>query len=303
MKKSLSVIAIVTAGVLALAGCSGSSETAAESQTARVDAPLSAAADMQGAVSNPPAAGSNPQVAGAPQTAVVKPAADAVFSGSTAGAPTLAGATIAADPGARLITAQATGTVTGTPDVVTISLGVETRSPSAQTALDDNNRLATDVINVVKEKGVAPEDLQTSQLSIYPSYDDKGTVTGYQVTNMVTAKLHDIAGAGALIDAAGQAAGDAVRVQQLSFSIDDDSDLRANARADAVRLAQAQAKQLADAAGIALGPIHSITESPIAGAMVYPQAAMATDSAAGSVPIEPGSQQLQVTVQVVYEIG
>ena len=218
---------------------------------------------------------------------------------------TINSSTVAADSGARLITASAIGTVTGTPDVVTVSLGVETRSPSAQTALEENNRLAADVINVIKEKGVAPEDLQTSQLSIYPSYDDKGTVTGYQVTNMVTAKLRDIAGAGALIDAVGQAAGDAVRVQQLTFSIDDDSDLRANARADAVRRAQAQAKQMADAAGIALGPIHSITESPAASPVVLPQpqAPMTDAAAAGAVPIEAGSQELTVSVQVVYEIA
>ena len=185
-------------------------------------------------------------------------------------------------PSGRLITAQATGTVTGTPDVVTISLGVETRSAVRADRARREQPARHRLINVVKDKGVAPEDLQTSQLSINPSYDDKGAVTGYQVTNMVTATLRDIARAGALIDAAGQAAGDAVRVQQLSFSIDDDSALRANARADAVRRAQAQAQQLAEAAGVALGPIHSITESPTANAMVYPHAAMATDSAARS---------------------
>ena len=267
MKKSLSIMAIVTAGVLVLAGCSGPSAAGSTEQTMRADVPQAAA--------------------------------DAVFTASSIGS-----STAAADSGARLITASAIGTVTGTPDVVTVSLGVETRNPSAQAALDENNRLAADVINVIKEKGVAPEDLQTSQLSIYPSYDDKGAVTGYQVTNMVTAKLRDIAGAGALIDAAGQAAGDAVRVQQLAFSIDDDSDLRANARADAVRRAQAQAKQMADAAGVALGPIHSITESAVSNPMVYPQAAMAAqDSAAAAVPIEAGSQELRVSVQVVYEIG
>ena len=301
MKKSLSITAIVTAGVLALSGCSGSSGDAATGQTTvstAVEEPQVGAAEPQVAPAAPQVGAAAPQVAQVAPQVAANPAADAVFAGSA-----VTGASVATDPTARLITAQATGTVTGTPDVVTISLGVETRSPSAQTALDENNRLATDVINVVKEKGVAPEDLQTSQLSIYPSYDDKGAVTGYLVTNIVTAKLRDIGGAGALIDAAGQAAGDAVRVQQLSFSIDDDSELRANARADAVRRAQAQAKQLADAAGIALGPIHSITESPIAGTVVYPQAAMAADSAAGSVPIEPGSQQLQVSVQVVYEIA
>ena len=201
------------------------------------------------------------------------------------------------------IVAQATGTISGTPDVVTVVIGVQTQSASAQTALDDNNKRAADVIAVLKESGVAPADLQTSQLSVNPSYDEKGQlITGYQVTNMVTAKLRDISTAGAVIDAAGKTAGDAVRVQQLSFSIDDDSALRAQARADAVKRAQAQAKQMADAAGIQLGAIRSITETPVAMPAVYPSLA-AADSAAGSVPIEPGSQELSVVVQVVYAIA
>jgi len=201
------------------------------------------------------------------------------------------------------IVAQATGTISGTPDVVTVVIGVQTQSASAQTALDDNNKRAADVIAVLKESGVAPADLQTSQLSVNPSYDEKGQlITGYQVTNMVTAKLRDISTAGAVIDAAGKTAGDAVRVQQLSFSIDDDSALRAQARADAVKRAQAQAKQMADAAGIQLGAIRSITETPVAMPAVYPSMA-AADSAAGSVPIEPGSQELSVVVQVVYAIA
>ena len=145
--------------------------------------------------------------------------------------------------------------MTGTPDVLTVTLGMQTNSGSAQTAIDDNNRLATDTIAVIKGSGVADADLQTSQLTVNPTVpDDKNAITGYQVSNMVTAKLRNIGGAGAFIDAVGKAAGDAVRVQQLSFSIDNDSDLRAAARADAVRRAQAQAKQLADAAGVGLGP-------------------------------------------------
>jgi len=99
-----------------------------------------------------------------------------------------------------------------------------------------------------------------------------------------------------------EAAGDAIRVQQLSFAIDDDSAPRAAARADAVKRAQAQAKQLADAAGVALGPIHSITEAAAPNPTVYPAMA-AADAAGASVPIEAGSVQLSVTVQVVYEIA
>jgi hypothetical protein len=201
------------------------------------------------------------------------------------------------------ITARGVGTITGTPDVVTVVLGVQTQGPSAQGALDANTRQATALINMLKSKGVADADLQTSELSVNPSYDQtNGKISGYEVTNQVTATLHDIAGAGGIIDAAGDAAGDAVRVQQLSFSIDDDSALRAKARADAVKQAQTQARQLAEAAGVRLGKVRSITESA-GGPPPSPLYKQSMDAAgAAPVPIQPGSQKLSVSVEIVYDI-
>ncbi|HZA18152.1 MAG TPA: SIMPL domain-containing protein, partial [Pseudonocardiaceae bacterium] len=78
-----------------------------------------------------------------------------------AAGPTSAGATDLPS-----ITARGLGTVTGTPDTVTVILGVQTRGQSAKGALDANNGKATALIDVLKSKGVAAADLQTSQLSI-----------------------------------------------------------------------------------------------------------------------------------------
>jgi hypothetical protein len=193
------------------------------------------------------------------------------------------------------------GTVTVIPDTVTLVIGVQTRDQGAKAALDTNTAKATALINVLKSKGVSPADLQTSQLSVNPTYDSAtGRITGYEVTNQVTATLHDLGAAGGLIDAAGEAAGDAVRIQQLSFSIGDDSASRAQARADAVRQAQAHAKQLADAAGVRLGRLYSITE--VAANPPSPLGREAAPVAAAPVPIEPGSQKLTVMVDVVYAV-
>jgi len=232
-----------------------------------------------------------------PAAAIPRPAVAAPAAVSTQAA--------AAGSDLNLITAQGIGKVTGTPDVVTIGLGVQTTSTSAQSALDENNKLATDAIAALKDNGVAPEDLQTSKLSVYPTYGDQSQVTGYQVSNMVTAKLRDVSKSGAVIDAVGKSAGNAIRVQQLSFAIDDDSAPRAAARADAVQHARAQAKQLADAAGVALGPIHSITEIAAQNTPYYPPMDMAAGTAAvpAAPPVEAGSLELTVTVQVVYEIA
>jgi uncharacterized protein len=219
------------------------------------------------------------------------------------GGATLAGCSAAAAQPSEApgITARAVGTVRGAPDLLTVVLGVNTQGPDAKAALDANSQKATTLIDALKAGGVAAADLQTSQLSINPTYAQNGRITGYDVSNLVTASVRDIAKAGGLVDAAAAAAGDAVRVQQLSFSIDDDSAARATARAAAVKQAQAQAKQMADAAGVQLGPLRSITEIP-AGATFAADAARAAAPAA-SVPIEAGTQELSVTVEVAYGIA
>jgi len=206
-----------------------------------------------------------------------------------------------AAPDRTSITTRGVGTVAGTPDTLTVVLGVQTRAASAADALADNNTRAGGLLDVLRGRGVADKDLRTSGLSISPTFEADGRISGYEVTNEVTATLRDIAGAGALVDAAAQAAGDAVRVQQIAFGIDDDAQPRAEARADAVRQAVTQARQLADAAEVGLGPILSITE--VSGNQ--PPVPVTRDSAVAqaAVPIQPGTQDVSVTVEVVHGVA
>jgi uncharacterized protein YggE len=206
-------------------------------------------------------------------------------------------------PGQRAISVTATGTATGTPDTLTVQLGVQTQATTAGAALSANNTKANALIAALTKQGIAKKDLATSDLAIYPTYSDNGSsITGYQVTNTVTATLRDVAKAGAVIDAAARAAGDAIRLNQVGFSFDDESALRAAARADAVKQGLAQAKQLATAAGVTLGPIVSITEDS-GTAMPQPMYERAAADSGASMPVLSGQSQLTVTVQMVVSIG
>ena len=171
---------------------------------------------------------------------------------------------------------------------------MQTRAASAADALADNNTRATGLLDVLRSRGVADERPAHQRPAIFPTFENDGRISGYEVTNEVTATLRDVAGAGALIDAAAQAAGDAVRVRQISFGIDDDAQPRAGARADAVRQAVTQARQLADAAEVGLGPILSITEVT-EGQPPVPITRDCAAAAQASVPIEPGTQDVSVT--------
>jgi uncharacterized protein YggE len=202
----------------------------------------------------------------------------------------------------RTITGTATGKVQGVPDTLTMTLGVQSTARTAQDALAQNAARATGVINALKASGVAPADLQTSELSLYPTFDSKGRITGYSVSNLVTAKVHDVPNAGKIVDAAAAQAGDDIRVQGLVLSIEDTGKLVAAARKDAVTKARTQAGQLAHAAHVRLGPVEKITERRPASPMLQSYAKLAADAAA-STPIEPGSQELSVDVTVVFAIG
>ena len=78
----------------------------------------------------------------------------------------------------------------------------------------------------------------------------------------------------------------------------------AAARKQAVTRAKEQAQQLADAAGVDLGPLRSITEASNVPGPVFADAGGGAGLAAGApAPLEPGTQELTVDVQVVYDIG
>jgi hypothetical protein len=208
----------------------------------------------------------------------------------------------------RVITVNGTGLVSGTPDVLELYLGVDTRGDTAGEALADNSKLTVGVLKVLRDAGVDEDDIQTTNLSIYPAYDDDGEVViAYTVSNRVVAKLRDLNTAGDVIDKATEAAGDDIIVQGLYFSIDDNSKIVERARTEAVKRARAQAEQLAAAAGVELGELRSIDESytPVGPALDAREAAAPTAESgdAASVPIQPGSESLSVDVTLVYDIG
>ena len=120
----------------------------------------------------------------------------------------------------------------------------------------------------------------------------------------MTATLHDLSQAGAVIDAALAAAGDAGTLDGVSFSIADDSPLLAQARLQAVTAARTEAQQLAGAAGLKLVGLRSMSDQSQSDD--YPQAtssAGAAASAAASVPVQPGTQQTTVQIVAVWNVS
>ena len=198
------------------------------------------------------------------------------------------------------------GEVFGTPDTLQMSFGVSVLRPTVKQAVADAAALADQLISTLTSSGVAGDDIQTANYSIYPEYDyrsDERKLVGYRVSNTVTAKIRDIDSAGSVIDTAVSGVGDEIQVSGVSFSIEDDKELISAARDAAWEDARSKAQQLADLAGLTLGNAVMISES-VAGTPPQPMYRAAFDEAmAGSAetPIEAGQQQVAVTLQVRFE--
>ncbi|MHB8085032.1 MAG: SIMPL domain-containing protein [Dehalococcoidia bacterium] len=202
------------------------------------------------------------------------------------------------------------GKTTGVPDVVVLQLGVQSQDQTVAPALKAAANAMDNIMQVLKSGGVADKDLTTSQFSIQQltRWDDKTStniVIGYQVSNMVTAKIRDITKAGAIIDAAAEAGGDLIRVNSINFMVDDPTPLLKVARDKAIQDAMDRAQQMAQTSGVKLGKLLYITESsPIIPYTQTNYMKLAVPSAAGAAPtsISPGELEFQSNVQLVYEI-
>jgi uncharacterized protein YggE len=211
-------------------------------------------------------------------------------------------ATLAAANGSTRITVTGTGRVTGIPNQLVLSMGVQVNGPSVGSALASADDAVSRVTAALRTRGVAAADIQTSGLSIWPTYPDGSQVpSGYSVSESLTATLNSLSAAGTQIDAAVHAGGNATTVSGISLNLTDDSSLLAAARARAVTDAEAKAGQYAKALGEPLGPVVSITDQT--SAQPLPQYAMSSAAATGkAVPISPGTQQLSVSISAVFAI-
>lgn len=207
-------------------------------------------------------------------------------------------------PYVRTLNVTGVGYVNVTPDVAYITIGVHTEDASASAALGLNNEKSAAVMDALKRFGVKPEDIRTTNLSVYPmtTYDEKGQPVQqvYVVDNSVYVTVRDLNKLGELLDAAVQAGANAIN--SIQFDVLDKETALTQARQAAVESAIAQAQQLASAAGVELGPVQSIAYYDSTPVPYYDSYAGKGGGAYAAVPVAPGQLQITATVNITYEL-
>ena len=231
-----------------------------------------------------------------------------------------------------------TGSASGAPDIAVISLGVEALEDTAAVARTNAASAIQDVMTVLTDAGVAEADIQTRYFSISPRYqqvqverceesdDDsdgdgeesleitgekscykiwESRLEGYSVSNQLAVKIRNLDNAGTVIDEVTEAAGDLVRINGISFNVEDPQPLQDQARANAVADMKRKAEMLADLSSVKLGRLVYLNEGSYYAApqplYARTESAAFADSAPATL-ISGGELEYSINVQGVFLI-
>ena len=240
-----------------------------------------------------------------------------VLLGAVIAIPAALGITASAPASAAVIEIATTGpvaelriseTVQATPDVARISAGVVTSAPTATAAMRQNAVKMDAVVAQLRRMGIDPRDIQTRNFNVNPQYRydrprEQQILTGYQVSNSVSVRLRDLDKVGDTLDTLVKAGANNISGPQ--FSLEDNDDVKAEARAKAYARGLTMARDYARLAGYGDVRLLEVSESVSSSARRQENAIMLTaarSADAVSTPIAAGEVGTSVSIHVKYEM-
>lgn len=213
------------------------------------------------------------------------------------------------------ITVSDTGEVYAKPDLALTTFSIITEAKTVAEAMSENTEKMNAIINSVKEQGVEEKDLKTTTFNIYPRYEwqekatcippcpsGKRVLVGYEVRQSLQVKIRDMEKVGTIIQGATEAG--ANQVSDLQFTIDNQDELKKQAREQAINKAKTKAEELASQLGVNLVRISNFSESAAVPRFFGLEIAEEAMGRGGEAPqIETGENKIEVTVYITYEIN
>jgi uncharacterized protein YggE len=215
------------------------------------------------------------------------------------GAPALAQA--APDAAVPMVFVTGEGVVNMAPDMAMITVGVVNRAETAKEAMAATNAAMTTLTETLKAAGIAARDLQTAGLSLHRGADDgyssSKAETGFTARNELAVTVRALADLGRILDAA--VADGANTLRGVQFGVADPAPLLDEARKRAVADARHRAEVMTTAAGLRLGQITQMADTPSGASLPGPMFARALMD---SVPVEAGELAFSAAVSIQWQI-
>lgn len=209
----------------------------------------------------------------------------------------------AVDQEKQTISVSGIGIAKAKPNKAFVSLSVITQADNAKNAVYENAEKTSIVIEALKAMGIAEKQIETSAYSLTPiwDYSDRSVsrITGYTCQNTITVVITDLNKIGEVIDGAISAGANQASNIQFTVSEETMRQLETEALRNAVEDAKSKAKLLADAAGVTITRLVSIS---ISSRSFEPTRITAlSEGVISTLIIPPEEISMVVSVSVVYE--
>ena len=202
------------------------------------------------------------------------------------------------------ITVVGQGMVAGVPDMATVFMGISVEEKTSEKALDAVSAAVDKMTGTLGRFDIAARDIQTSGLNLSPRWNNSSSssdarLVGYFASISLSVRVRDLDRLGRILDAV--VTSGANQFHGLEFGLQNPGPALDEARRMAVRDARRKAELYAEAAGVGLGTVLSISEpsAPEAGpVMMRETAALVLDA----VPVSEGEVSTNAAITIVFEI-
>lgn len=218
------------------------------------------------------------------------------------------------------ISVNGTGEAVAVPDIGQFSFDVQAEAETAEAAQSKSAETTNTILAWLEAEGVAAEDIKTQSYNLNPRYRFKERVcttggycppgervlSGYEVRQSVTVRVQDLDVASSLLSGVGERG--ASNISSLSFTIDDESELLAEARSEAILDAKEKAKVLAAELDMKLDELVGFHEQGPGGSMPYGlggdtlKARAVVNEAAVAPELPRGENEVSVNVSMTYRL-
>lgn len=216
------------------------------------------------------------------------------------------------------ITVDASAEVFTSPDIAEISFSIRSENKELAVAQKDVEVLVNPSLSALKALGVEDKDIKTTYYSANPKYqygkaiclqyrcdDGERALVGYEVTQSMSVTIRDLNNVGKVLGALAES-----KVSDMygpNFRVENEDDLKADVREEAIKKAKEKAKVLAKSLDVKIVGIENFSEG-YGGGIYYAKAemGMAEDQAMSAPAVNPtlpqGENKIETTVTITYRV-
>ena len=197
------------------------------------------------------------------------------------------------------------GKVMAKPDIALVKASVVSEGKNVTAVQDANTKNMNKIIEFLEDSGVKEKDIKTVNYNLNPRYVYREgaapRIAGYSITQGLEIKIRDLDKVGQILE--GTVTAGANQINSFVFRVDDDEELRAEAREIAIKEAKKKAKELASQLGVKLVKLSGYNES-FSNPIMYKEMSydMAGRGGGGLPNVQAGENEIIVNVNLSYEI-